>query len=191
MMLLAGSKSEPGCGLTTMLAARQALAQVVVGLALEHEGHARRGEGGQALTGRALEVQVDGVLRQALCRRSGGRSRPRPSCPPCGGRCGWAASSVTGCCPSRWRPPPAGGSRCRRPCPGRASAARCCAPRPGAASGAVEDLGEIQALGLPEGDGVVDFEQVGAADEVVQVRMPSWAMCSRASRATMVRKFTT
>ncbi len=34
---------------------------------------------------------------------------------------------------------------------------------------AVEDLGEVQPLGLPEGDGVVDFEQVGASDEFVHV----------------------
>src|SRR5450830_1136567 len=47
------------------LAARQAFAQVVVGVALEGEGEALRDERPKALPGRAMEVQLDGVFRQA------------------------------------------------------------------------------------------------------------------------------
>src|SRR5262249_47902955 len=48
------------------LAARESLAEVIVGVALEHEGHAARHERTEALAGRAREVEVDGVFRQSF-----------------------------------------------------------------------------------------------------------------------------
>src|SRR5262249_46066857 len=48
------------------LAARQALADVIVGIALKRERHAARHEGAEALSGRALEMQLDRVLGQPL-----------------------------------------------------------------------------------------------------------------------------
>jgi len=47
-------------------ATRQALAEVVVGVALELEGDPLRDEGHEALARRALEVDVDGIGRQPL-----------------------------------------------------------------------------------------------------------------------------
>src|SRR5581483_1584665 len=46
--------------------AGESLAQVIVGVAFEHEGHAARHERAEALTGRALELDADGVLGQSL-----------------------------------------------------------------------------------------------------------------------------
>jgi hypothetical protein len=48
------------------LAAREALAEVVVGVALDGERHAARDEGAEALAGGALELEADGVLGEAL-----------------------------------------------------------------------------------------------------------------------------
>ena len=48
------------------LGAGEALADVVVGIAFEREGHARRAEGGERLAGAAVELELDGVVRQAL-----------------------------------------------------------------------------------------------------------------------------
>ena len=42
--------------------------------------------------------------------------------------------------------------------------------------GLVEDVGEVQAPGLPMVDGLPDFEPVGAADHLVHLRKPSWAI---------------
>src|SRR5580700_1920729 len=39
---------------------------MIVGIALEHERHATRHERAEALTGRTPEMDVDGVVRQAL-----------------------------------------------------------------------------------------------------------------------------
>ena len=50
------------------LAARQSLAEVVVGVAFEREAHAVRHERAEALAGRALELDLDGVLGQTLRR---------------------------------------------------------------------------------------------------------------------------
>ncbi len=49
-----------------MRAAAEALADVVVGVAFEFEGHALRHEGAEALAGAAVEVQMHGVVGQAL-----------------------------------------------------------------------------------------------------------------------------
>ncbi len=48
------------------LAARQSLAEVVVGIALDDESHAGRHERTEALAGRAIEGDADGVLGQTL-----------------------------------------------------------------------------------------------------------------------------
>jgi hypothetical protein len=48
----------------------------------------------------------------------------------------------------------------------------------------VEDAAEVQAARLPVFDALLRVEQVGAADQVVELRMPSCAMISRASSAT-------
>ena len=53
-------------------AAREALADVVVGVALEAQGDAAGQEGAEALAGRAGEGDGDGVVGQARRRRSGG-----------------------------------------------------------------------------------------------------------------------
>ena len=50
------------------LAARQSLAEVVVGVALEREAHAVRHERAEALARRTLELDLDGVLGQARRR---------------------------------------------------------------------------------------------------------------------------
>src|SRR6185295_11831117 len=49
------------------LAARQALADVVVGVAFEEESHAARHERAEALTRGALEADADRILGQARC----------------------------------------------------------------------------------------------------------------------------
>ena len=46
-------------------AARKALADIIVGLALEFEGHARGEQRAEALAGGPLELDVDRVVRQA------------------------------------------------------------------------------------------------------------------------------
>ena len=51
--------------------ARQSLAPVVVGVALEHEGDAARNERAERLPGRAGEVDLDGVVGQAAATPAG------------------------------------------------------------------------------------------------------------------------
>jgi hypothetical protein len=46
-----------------------------------------------------------------------------------------------------------------------------------------EQAAEVQALGLPVLDALAGVEQVGAADQVVELAMPSWAMIWRTSSA--------
>ena len=48
--------------------AGQSLAGVVVGVAGESKGHAARYEGAEALAGRALEVDLDQVVREVRAR---------------------------------------------------------------------------------------------------------------------------
>ena len=63
------------------LAAGQPLADVVVGVAFQRQRHARAARSAEALAGRALEVQLDRVVRQALRRRSGASPRCRAIVP--------------------------------------------------------------------------------------------------------------
>src|SRR5262249_22062922 len=55
-----------GGGTDDDAAAREALADIVVGVALEFESHAVREPGAEALAGGAGQLHVDGVVRQAL-----------------------------------------------------------------------------------------------------------------------------
>jgi hypothetical protein len=48
----------------------------------------------------------------------------------------------------------------------------------------IEDAREVEALRLPVLDALAGVEQVGAADQVVELAMPSCAMISRTSSAT-------
>ena len=54
------------------LAAGQAFAEIVVGVAVQQQRHARRDKCAERLARRAVERQLDGVFRQPLRRRSGG-----------------------------------------------------------------------------------------------------------------------
>ena len=65
------------------LAAREALADVVVGVALEGERHPAGQEGPEALPGRAGEVDADGVVAQPLRAVARGdlRAQDRPHRP--------------------------------------------------------------------------------------------------------------
>ena len=56
MMFSSGTKRRAVRRVDDDLAAGQALADVVVGVAFEGQGHAPRDEGAEALAGRALEV---------------------------------------------------------------------------------------------------------------------------------------
>ncbi len=104
-------------------AARQALAAVVVGVALEPQLDAAREPGAEALAGRALAGAPRCSPRAARPRRARARShrtadrRPRGSCSRCGARAAPAGRP-------RWRAGSAGAGRRRssRRAPGRAGA---------------------------------------------------------------------
>ncbi len=66
MMLFSAGKSTPRGGADGQDAARHALADVVVGIALEVERHTARDERPEALAGRAREAQVDRAFGQAV-----------------------------------------------------------------------------------------------------------------------------
>ena len=84
-------------GRMTMRAARQALADIVVGVADQLEGDAARQEGAEALPGRAGQLHLDGVVRQALVADSAWRPRPTAWRRPSGRHCGSSTSIATGC----------------------------------------------------------------------------------------------
>ena len=64
--VLLGLERGGGGRIDDDLAAREALADVVVGVALDGKGHAPRHEGAEALAGGTLEADADRVIGQAL-----------------------------------------------------------------------------------------------------------------------------
>ena len=74
-----------------MRAARKPLAHIVVGVAFEFERNALGQKRAETLSGRAGELEADGVVRQtgrAVLARDLAATASRP---PCGARCGSAA----------------------------------------------------------------------------------------------------
>ena len=65
MMFSVGSRARPAGGLHHDAAARQALADIVVGVADQLQRDAARQEGAEALAGGAGEAHADRVFRQA------------------------------------------------------------------------------------------------------------------------------
>ena len=90
MMFSSAANVDRRGGIDDQPAARQALADVVVGVALERHRDAARHERAEALAGRALEREADRVVGQALRRRSATSPRSRAACRRCGSRCGSA-----------------------------------------------------------------------------------------------------
>ena len=72
MMFSSATKGDGGRRPQHDAPARQALAHVVVGVALEAQGDAPGQEGAEALAGRAGEADGDGVVGQARRRRGAG-----------------------------------------------------------------------------------------------------------------------
>ena len=72
MMFSSGAKVEPLRRIDDELCAGKALADVVVGVAFEVEGHALGHEGAEALAGGAVEMQAGWCPRASPRRRSGG-----------------------------------------------------------------------------------------------------------------------
>ena len=66
MMFSSGTNVGPGRRIDDDLAAGEPLAEVIVGVAFEHERHAARHERAEALAGRALEMDADRVVGQGL-----------------------------------------------------------------------------------------------------------------------------
>ena len=71
-MFCSGTKLDAARGIDDDAAAGETLADVVVGVAFEGQRQALRDEGAEALAGRALEGEADGVVGQARRVRSGG-----------------------------------------------------------------------------------------------------------------------
>src|SRR5690606_10480661 len=162
-----GRKAGGRGGAHNDLAAGEALADVVVGVAFEAEGHALGHECAEGLAGGTGEADVDGVLGQAggavfagdlaagdgaddavdvfdgelgddlLAAINGGGAAFEER----GEVEGFLESVVLGLL--------------------------AVAADLGAGVGRVEQVGEVHALGLPVGDGLVGFEAVGAADHLV------------------------
>ena len=147
--------------------AGQALARVVVGVAVQGEAHARRQPAAEGLAGRAGQVDLDGVGRQALGAVRLGDARAEHAA--------HAAVDVAH-----------GGVDLHRLL-GLDREARLAqqlpvevvlehrrrqldAPAHGALGqlGEVQDVGEVDPARLPVVDGAVDLEQVGAADELLE-----------------------
>ena len=148
MMFSVGSRLASG-GWRTIAAARQALADIVVGVARQLERDAVRQEGAEALPGSAVEARTRSCPRAGRHGHSAWRPRPTASRRRYGGRCGSAARSRTGSrCSSAgcagWR-----SARCRAPCRGRGPASRMFRSRPPASPAPVESCDEVDALGLP------------------------------------------
>ena len=99
-------------------AARQALAQVVVGVAEQPHGHAPRHEGAEALAGRAPEGEVDGAVGQAGPAVAPGDLVAEQGARPCGRRCGRPPRRSPACRP-RWPVGTPRGTGGRGPCRGR------------------------------------------------------------------------
>ena len=95
-MECSGTAFEAGDGADDELAARQALADIVVRLAFEDERHARREPRAEALARGALQVHGDRVVGQALVAVALGDLAGQHGARPCGRSCGPSASMVTG-----------------------------------------------------------------------------------------------
>ena len=74
-MFSSGRKVDVARRIDDQPAARESLADVIVGVAFELQRDALGQERAEALSGRAGEVEVDGVVRQALPSRSAARFR--------------------------------------------------------------------------------------------------------------------
>ena len=66
MMFSSGAKVEACRRINDDLAAGKALADVIVGIAFQFQGDPARDKRAKTLPGRAVEAQVDGIIRQAF-----------------------------------------------------------------------------------------------------------------------------
>ena len=165
--VLLGREGGGGRGEDDELAAREALADVVVGIAFEGEGHALRHEGAEALAGGTRELDLDGVLGEALGAVLAGDLAP-----------GNGADNTVDVA-NRQFGDDLGALVDRRLAEREelgeveglveAVVLRGLAETTDLGAGVrlVEDAGEVQALGLPVFDGLAGFEAIGAADHLL------------------------
>jgi len=70
-------------GIQDELGARQSLAEIIVWPRPQLEGYALGAEGAEALPGRSLELELDGVFQQGVLAVAAGRGSRRGWSPPC------------------------------------------------------------------------------------------------------------
>ena len=172
-------------------AARQPLAEAVVGVADERQRDAARHERAEALARRAVERDLDGVVGQTLRRRSAWSPRSPASCPRCGRRCG-SASRTPPACATR---APAGcgrSARCRARLRARDPARAPCAapPRPAGPAGAARGVRSMPLAFQWSTAGRTSRQSARPIMSSI-FRKPSCAISSRTSSAMNRKKFST